>query len=55
MVSKLQTEVDPKVLTLLIEKSNEAKKKLDDAKEAHIVTGKQIGRASCRERVCQYV
>ena len=21
----------------------------------HIVTGKQIGRASCRERVCQYV
>ena len=34
LVSKLQTEVDPKVLTLLIEKSNEAKKKLDDAKEA---------------------
>ena len=23
--------------------------------EQHIVTGKQIGRASCRERVCQYV
>lgn len=34
LVSKLQTEVDPKVLTILIEKSNEAKKKLDDAKEA---------------------
>lgn len=34
LVSKLQTEVDPKVLNLLIEKSNEAKKKLDDAKEA---------------------
>ena len=23
--------------------------------ECGIVTGKQIGRASCRERVCQYV
>ena len=34
LVSKLQTEVDPKVLTIIIEKSNEAKKKLDDAKEA---------------------
>ena len=34
LVSKLQTEVDPKVLTILIEKSNEAKKKLDDAKDA---------------------
>ena len=30
----MQTEVDPKVLTIIIEKSNEAKKKLDDAKEA---------------------
>ncbi len=34
LVSKLQTEVDPKVLTIIIEKSNEAKKKLDDAKDA---------------------
>ena len=27
----------------------------DDMFEIFIVTGKQIGRASCRERVCQYV
>ena len=34
--------------------------KLDISHKSHpffsgIVTGKQIGRASCRERVCQYV
>ena len=28
---------------------------LKDFHPAHIVTGKQIGRASCRERVCLYV
>ena len=28
---------------------------LPEAINAAIVTGKQIGRASCRERVCQYV
>ena len=26
-----------------------------DYRKQRIVTGKQIGRASCRERVCQYV
>jgi len=34
LVSKLQTEVDPKVLSSIIEKADAAKKKLDDAKEA---------------------
>ena len=32
-----------------------AQKKQKINAKPHIVTGKQIGRASCRERVCQYV
>ena len=36
---------------------DDMKKKEDERGATHrpIVTGKQIGRASCRERVCQYV